>query len=603
MICFARCQQKACIRIPDGATCKTGDEFICPQSCVYKNSICAKRTTFSVISVMNMEESSASKIRYLTYSNEEAASVFGGSVPAVQTSADKPSTATLNASPRTDKEKTLDSNGTAGSTLSKYQTMFGNFNSPKRQPENSAQNNGLSNNNLKPLKEYDRYIVGGKVFSDAAEVKAVQFALPLKNALREIFSYWVTTAVFASEKELKDEFIWLICTTSRRDISVSEINHILTNGEYTISQKFFYLFYDILFRYEQPRGFYWCDQRVSLNPLTAIFKDKQDFIKRYCDVKQRGEQFRSFFWQHEKEILHFLGCESEEKLFEDMTLILSKEEKQLVLIDKYNRYLPVNLGSLSEFIQNMRTPTHLAQMQNMVCFLEKYYVSKLGVSRRGLATPFEKSTSVKNDNGDRYEEDVTMYQAAKLLSSASYATEYDCYMTLLKEYVKVFSPNEVTIGELHFTKNNFSVEIRNIIFDFCKAHFGEADENVASKLQGKAWLAKSIYERGILSNFICENNSQIEEYFSLILPSAFNLENYYKVFPNPLFTFGRTDLTIHDYISQIIDTEDVYTAFGELNNDERIQKYFAVKIKTDFKMNLEQGFRAYQEQYDGFISK
>lgn len=603
MICIARCQQKACIRIPDGLTCKVGDEFICPQSCAYKKSLCAKRTTFSVASAMNFDESSANKIRYLTYSQEEMESAFGGGKSEARMIDDKVSVDTLETRVRSNNGAPLASAGSAESTLNKYQAMFGNLSGTRRSAESSNHDNHSTGNYLKSTKEYDRYIVGGKVFSDVPEVKERQFTLPLKNALREIFSYWITNAVFVSEKELKDDFIWLMCTTSKKNIEISELDAILSNAEYTVSQKFFYLFYDIIFRYDQPKGFYWSDQRVSLTPLTSIFKDKQDFIKRYCDAKQRGEQFRNFFWQHEKEILHFLGCENEEKLFEDMTLILSKEEKQLVLIDKYNQYLPVNLGSLAEFIQNMRIPTELTKMQNMVCFLEKYYISKLGVSRRGLANPFEKSTAIKNSEGDRYEEDVTMYQAAQLLSSASYATEYDSYMTLIKEYVKVFSPNEVTIGELHFTKNNFSKEIENIIFEFCKAYFGEVDESIVNKLQGKAWLAKSIYERKILASFTCENDTQIEEYLSLISRLNFKLENYYKTFPEPVFTFGKTDLTIHEYIAQIIETEDIYTASSEINNDERIKEYFSAKLKVDFETKLEQSFRAYQEQYDGFISE
>ncbi len=607
MICIARCKERTCVRIPDGISCKVGDVISCPKSCAYKNSLCAKRETFSVIAVINHDESGPNKIRYSIYSHDEIESIWGGdTIDSNKSTSDTP-VITQESIVQTSMAPQFETDGSAESTKNKYQNMFGGVGSNIRPRTGIDSQDGNSTATiksiLKPSQTYNKFIVGGKVFSDDAEVKRNQNTLPLKNALREIFNYWITSSVFASETELKDEFIWLITTASKREILNSDVDAIILNEEYTISQKFFYLFYNVVFRYEPPKGFYWCEQRVSLYPLSSIFKDKQDFIVRYCEIKQRGEQFRAFFWQHKKEILHFLGCESEDKLFEDMTLILSKEKKQIVLIDKYNQYFPVYLGSISEFMQNMIIPVELSKMQNMVYFLEKYYVSRLGVSRRGLATPFEKSSVSKNGGNEKLEEDSNMYQAAKLLSSSNYATEYDCYMTLVREYVKVHSPNEITIGELHFTKNNYSAEIQNIIFDFCKARFGQVDDTVAIKLQARAWLAKSIYERNILVNFTCENNSQIEEYLSLISPANFSLKNYYKAFSTPVFTFGKTDLTMHDYIEQIIESEDVYTACSKLANDDKVKDYFSVKIKKDFETILAKDIQAYQEQYDGFISE
>ncbi len=445
---------------------------------------------------------------------------------------------------------------------------------------------------LRPQENYEKIEIGGMQFTDKMTILSSEISQPLRNALWFIFSHWETRSVFKTETELRDDFIWLITSTSKRTFKKSEIDAILLNEEYGLSEKFFYLFYDIIYRYEPPKGFYWCDKVLSPDPLSSYFRDKKDFVVKYCNAYAQGEQFRLFYMAHKKEILHFLGSDNEEKLFEDMTLSLAKDVGEIVLIDKYNNYMPINMGKISSFIINMQQPTELNNMRNMVNFLEKYRVTRLGVVPRAIEYPFEKSVR------DDLQEDVSMYATLRLNSSASYASEYDCFVTLLHEYVKVFNPSEIKIGELTFTQSNFSHELEEIVKNLCKSYFGQVADDVFADYKSRAWLAKSIYDRNILSTYVLENKSYVDKLMKLI--SNPTLEQYISMFDDCVIQLHYRDLTIHEYIAELVK-EDIYTVCGEFREDNIIHEFFNYKIKNWSKTNLSELFNKYQRQYEAFI--
>ena len=276
-----------------------------------------------------------------------------------------------------------------------------------------------------------------------------------------------------------------------------------------------------------------------------------------------------------------------------MTLALAKDVGEVVLIDKYNNYTPINMGKISVFIMNMQQPSEISNMRNMVYFLEKYRVSRFGIVPRTVEYPFEKSVR------GVLQEDVSMYKSLTLNSSASYASEYDCFVTLLHEYVKVFNPNEIKVGVLKFSKSNFSKEIEEIVKDFCKSYFGQVHDDVFADYKSRAWLTKSIYERNILSTFILENKSYIDRIIQLI--SNPTLEQYFALFDNCVIQIYDRDFSIHQYIEELLQ-EDVYTVCGEFREDEILREFFNFKIKNWSKANLNELFSKYQQQYDSFIS-
>jgi hypothetical protein len=351
------CESGKWVQLPKNVVCKVGDVINCPKGC-----ICFKKVgTFSVASVWEIDEKKVGNAA--KYSDEEiklywgqesvptssGSDILGSNVDGVsadagvlpnnrdniQTNSGLPNSSTENARPKS----------------------FGK--SLRSQPNSTAEADEI----LRPQKSYKYLNISGQIFTDDEEVRKQTLSRPLKHALWEIFSYWETGFVFKSETELRDDFIWLITSTSKRTFKKSEIDAILLNEEYGRSEKFFYLFYDIIYRYEPLKGFYWCDEWHSEDPLSSYFSDRNDFMVKYCNAQ--SEQFRKFYMTHKKEILHFLGSDNEGKLFEDMTLSLAKKTNgEIVLIEQDNSYTPINMGKISVFITNMHQPSELNNMRN-----------------------------------------------------------------------------------------------------------------------------------------------------------------------------------------------------------------------------------------------
>lgn len=589
MISVVRCSNKMCVQLPKNVICKIGDTIPCPKNCT-----CFKKVdSFSVVSVWQMDEKKAGSAA--KYSDEEIISYWGQEIASSvsSTNSDTQGSNVDNSSPNIDFVVERHDNS---HVISEPSENTGEILRPKSFGRSQrSQHNSVPEADaiLRSQESYEQFIISGKVFTDDVKLRASVPSQPLRNALWEVFSYWETRSVFKTETELRDEFIWLITSSSKRTFKKSEIDAILLNEEYGLSEKFFYLFYDIIYRYEPPKGFYWCDKVLSRDPLSSFFRDKKDFVVKYCNAHAQGEQFRLFYMAHKKEILHFLGSDNEEKLFEDMTLSLAKDVGEIVLIDKYNNYMPINMGKISSFIINMQQPTELTNMRNMVYFLEKYRVTRLGVVPRTVEYPFEKSV-----RGELLE-DVSMYATLRLNSSASYASEYDCFITLLHEYVKVFNPGIIKIGALTFTKSNFSNELEEIVKNLCKSYFGKVTEDVFADYKSCAWLAKSIYDRNILSTYILENKSYVDKFMQLI--SNPTLEQYFSIFDDCVIQLHYRDLSIHEYIADLMQV-DVYTVCGEFREDNIIREYFSYKIKNWSKTDLNELFNKYQQQYEAFIN-
>ncbi len=603
---IVRCKYKASVQLPEGVCGQASKEYACPGACSRKNNLCSLVQSFSAVFAQETGSEKPAGV-VIKYSDEEKrknwgisagedkpkqnsglfsdiqkADVFVAPVSLPDTIAAAKSTEPLN------KESPAE-----GLSVRKTTEKY-NFKGvgAQNKAKESAESEILSiDKNL-----FQKFVIGGKVFSDNAAFRSSNNAQPLKNALRDIFTFWETKSVFKSGAELKDEFIWLLVCSSQRKILKSEVDGILLNESYDTSKKFFYLFYDVVFRYEPPRGFYWCDKKMSLDPLPAKFKDKEDFMVRYCKTANEGEQFRLFFWAHKEEVLHFLGCEGEESLFEDMTQALAKERGLIVHIDKHNNYFPTHLGTITQFIADMQKPSELSRMKDMVRFLQTYTVTAHGVFVRGESDKFVKSER----NG--LTEDESMYSSLNLSSSSAYASEYDCFVTLLREYVRVFKPAEVKIGSLRFTKNNYSLEIEENVRALCAALFGQVSDDVLYAAKSAAWLTKSIFEREILSNFICENKPRIVNLTELIADAGLNqnLEKYFALFPDPVFSFKKSELTAREYISQKMNG-DVFTVCGHFKEDKIINAFFKAKIKTVPKVSLSELYSKYEEQYKDFI--
>ena len=603
MISLVTCKKGLRVQLPDGVSAKNGDVFKCPKNCVYKKYACKNITEFTVCLEQSFRtQSDADVLKHSVYTDEEIIEMTGGrpvgeahTVPTPSVQAEQLCATTAEvaeevgekdtATPRPD---STPQDRSPVATANKYQIARGSERAAAPSPrvkESEA---------LCPIRQYDRIVIKNKVYSNNVEVRKSLSAKPLREALTEIFYCWETKYVFRNERELRDDFVWLVTETSDRRIEKSEVQEILENSRYSRSQKFFYLFYDVIYKHNPPTRFYWCDDAFSFYSVKPEFEDRQNFIARYCGEGAEGEVFRKKYQIRKREMLHYLNVENEEKFFDEMTFEFASRQGEIVCIDKERNYTPVRLGKIDDFIENMKEPSSPDKMADMISFLKKYRVSDMGVVLRNPNYPL-----VKSERGDLKESD-DIYSVLPLKSSSHYSTEYDNYVTLLREYVREFNPSEIKIGQLIFTKANYSTEIKRIVGEYCSARLGATSDLVVKERGSRASLVKSLYERDILCNFVCENSRYIDRLMKLVdMPTP---SEYYELFDNPTFLIGNKEKTVREYIEEIM-REDVYTVCGEFRKDERINEYFKYKKANVTPNEMNSVYQKYREQYEDFISR
>lgn len=585
MICVVRCHQDKDIQLPAGQQKQVGDLVPCPENCGKRGSVCWKNEEFNVQLVRMCETSTAQ-----AYTPEEIASKWNTGVPSSEPEVSAPmsesSAPTPNAADRTAPATESSSRpATILETARKYNLGLrrGEHLQPNAKEERPS-------DELVARKKYNKFLVRGIIYSDDPAERNRGGVQPLEKALWAVFSFWETKIVFKDANTLQDDFIWLLTSIFEKratKIKKSDVDPILQNAEYTIQQKFFYLFYDVIYKYDPPKKFYWCDRSMSYEEMVPYFTDRADFVAQYSDCGPRGAAFRALYQRRKQEMLHFLMVENEEIFFENLVLEIARQTRNLVLINKNNDYSIIPLGSMETFIHHMQVPSDLSLMRDMITFLRKYRICNNEVVVRTEDHPFEISR-----RGD-LDEDESMYSALALSASSSHASEYDCYVTLLREYMGTFRPDKITVGELTFTKDNYSNEIKRVVGELGQVILGEVrDEASEKKYKGRAWLTKSLYEREILASFHCENDQYIQKLMDLI--KSGDPKKYFEL-------YGKEALGIREYIERYMD-EDLYTICGRFQENNTIRECFQAMLQDKQTDELHTLLQHYQEQYEAFIN-
>jgi hypothetical protein len=604
------CKKRMSVRIPEGVSIKDGDKIFCPKACGGYMRSCHDGQ-FDPVKIERYEDTDLSGITYCDYKEEELRSKWhledsssagisderqNGAKPPLETDANTKRVRETDTLPDSEKSK---ASTDAKSTASKYNNGISaaNVKSENNSGISAADTKSRSGaaDTLSPSRQYSQFDLAGRIFSDAAGFPS------LKTALEEIFLTWNTDVVFNDKNAanaLKDEFIWLLSKTGK--YATQDFTKILSDTGLNPQRKFHRLFHAVIFvksnNERMRKGFYWSDDLAPVHPLTPKFENANDFTEKYCG----DESFRNFFKEHKDEILSFLGHKDEAALFENMTPALAKSKNEIVWFDGSKDYLPIRLGSTSDFIENMKKPTPFENMENMISFLEKYKVMQGGaVVKRDSYSPFKRvSCEIQCD---------CIYNVLGLKASSKYATEYNYFATILKEYIDVFSPDRVEAGGLVFTKLNCSAEIKKIVGDFCAARFGQADADSFRKIEGRAWLTKSIYKAEIFSSFGLENESHINELIELISESESGIDKYYGLFDNPTFIFGSKEVNVSQYIKEIIEKDDVRAICVKFEDDAKIKAFFSKKQPpnpaSDQAADLDSLFGKYQKLYDKILKK
>lgn len=621
MSIIVKCHLNVGVQLPEGKTGAKGNKIPCPQGCPRKRINCARIQEFEIKEVGEFSDSNAVRYTVYKYSQEELTTKWNlsNNEPArstIQPIAQESLTQTtsnpepINQAYQTpvnqatiNQEPIMNNwggNGFASAmggqtnfsastndTRSKYQNLFGTMGQSTATRREEY---------LEAEREYNRIMIGGVVFTNDQQLRNQMRGQPLLNAVDHIFYHWNLRAVFEDmykANKLKDEFCWLLVKTADSlsgRIKKADVDDIL-NRDCTPSQKFFYLFYDVIYRRQEIRGFYWSD-RPTISSLRAYFTNKKDFLNLYCDEKQ-GEAFRAFFRICKSEIMHYLKCEDEDRLFEEATLEMAKTKGQILFVDYENEYKPLSLGRVEDFVARMKKPSDFIVMGEMVSFLRRFEIlSTYEVVVRERLNPLSETF-----NEDVELED-SIYKALGLEASGRYATQYKYYKILLKEYTKVFRPTTIEIGHLRFSQNQYSQEIEKIVGKYCEMCFdlGDVPETEFQTCKGNAWLAKNLYEQKILSNYVCENQGTINQLMELVKNPT--REAYFKLYNNPMFRKGRESVTIHDYLQQIMYKIDAYEISRQLLEDPNAKEFFKVKALGFQEDHFYDLFKEYEDMYN-----
>ncbi|MBO5277118.1 MAG: hypothetical protein J6B05_00520 [Clostridia bacterium] len=659
MIFIVKCANHQWIQLPEGATAKKGDVVPCPAACA-KYSSCFKKPQSKAIFIRTAESAEQVKIQTEEYSEQEKTAHFSGTsasgasspsardegrlgsthraavaaTPSAPQVCDAPRTHAAGVSDesrrtadkyRRGRERSNVSFKGGAPTKTASETTTGSVVGKESQSHTAA---GQRNEEyftasieasdsiyIDGKKRDGCFLLGGNVYSDDREVRAKRKGQMLKQALREIFRCWQTYQVFADDmgKKLSDKFVWLMVTCCKpRQIEKREVDEILGNPSYTVNQKFFYLFYDVIYFRTPPQAFYFPAQgeENGLSHLCSRFKDRTDFIQLYCAKGATGEYFRKEYQTLKREMLHYLKYEDESKLMHDIAL-LQAQSGYIVLLDKLSEgersdYQPIMLGTIAEFISAMQYPQDVKRMEYMIRFLESYRINRYGeVSLREADEPFMKYGEDAN-----VQEDDRMYRPLSLQGECARA--YYCFISLFREYVKVFIPTRVHVGELTFDKYAYSDQLKEIVFEMCKTVFGNTQEKEKNEAIGRAWLAKNFYERQVLYGYVCEDRRAVEKVMKLAedaVPekqSQTNLADalrcYFELSETPMVRIDGHDESVDEYIRRLL-SNDVVTVVSLFRQDIFVKTYVEVAVGGQKAENLSALFRELEKMYDDFVQR
>ena len=537
MIYVVKCEYGKMIQLPCGVSESRGEQLRCPADCPSRKMCSMSSDRFRIAEVMTDDGRIGRYGDLIRYSASEAGGMWG-----------------------------------KGKAVQSYPDLDGAADSDDVEGDESIFEE------LKSRSIYNMISVRRNVFSnDPAVRRNIPMSRPLGSAMKEIFQYWDTSAVFENNTTLKDDFIWLMLSGSKgTPIYKSEVDAILNNKTYNRSQKFFHIFYDVVYKDNRPDGFFWCDDDSAFQPVMPRFKNKDDFLNYL--FRDGGAGFK-FYKARKDEVLSFLGVDSENDFFDELTCDYADDRGEVIWIDSRDGGKIRNFGSTERFIKMMHTPSDSETMQDMIEFLRCYTISSKGVDPRPSDIPFECVDIGKCSN------EKAVLSAVGLPGEAS-VTNYAAYLSLLREYIKSFSPREIKVGQLSFTGADYARETEDYIIGYCKERmiYSEGGESAdAKRMKNKALLAANLYETGVLSSFGRVNDDGLGDCTKLM----------YKI------AAGGKDVDMHWYIAKM--KNDHPADFDKrIESDRLVSAWFEEVLPKNSESGINGSFSKYENLYRSF---
>lgn len=537
------------VRLPEDRSAARGESLSCPASC--KATCRASTGTFTVQMVRTGDPPAAS----FSYSAEE---LTASPAPA-------PSAATHTPTPAA----TPAPAATSAPAPAAPGRRFGSFRRTEAEPSPAKRETPVY---LKPRRSYTGVVLGGRRFVNA------------QIALKHILTHFNTFFAFTDATTLNDQFVWLM-SEYKPQIRTEDVDAILKNPEFTVPQKFFYLYYKVIFD-PHYMPMYWYDIKsasgrgFSIDQLYPLFST-DDFAERYA---HGDAEFMRFFETHSAEIVFYLGelGENADEIFEHITLTHAKEKRRILFFrrDGALGHRPADLGTVDEFVENMVKCRDFEKTGLMVEFLRRFFITarKDVVLRDGRHPLKEEAADGKMWN----EEDSRVYSILGFSSASRYGQGLVLFCTLLREYMTVFEPDEVAISsELRFTKRNYSRELLKLVFEACSRRFSGLESDAQ---EGCCRVAKSLFFRGVIP-YTVENRQTIEKAFSLLdddSPAA-----YFKLYMELADRFGdrlligpskaeRVEEFIGRRLEERLPQESLSAICGFLSGDMIVSAYAEV---------------------------
>jgi len=398
----------------------------------------------------------------------------------------------------------------------------------------------------------------------------------MSEAMRDVFAHWNTEFVFAKEDctALKSEFEWLIAYTFPHKIRREKIKKILTDYGKSRSEKFFAIFYKVLYCDNPPQSFYFSKSRRENRTLPAWFSTKEEFAKLFCS----GEQPILNLYEEERGlILDYLRIKEED--FRKQIVLSRAAENKIVLFDIGGK-VALDICTVNEFFHCLISPD-MDAMRERIAFLKDYEIVGGKVVER-------KSSGISLvDMVGKAENNLVFDRLG--VSSEQKATEYQYFLTLLKEYLEKMHPEKVIIGQaFSLTRRGFASEIKEIVKKFCATRLGTArvGESEFNRGVGNGFLLKSLIDHKVLEEYFdnCENRAELLALLGLVKEDV-SLKEYFNLFGEDAdFLIGNKYITIPDLIRQYVNSDNnIISKIASIRNDTRINTFLEMQDSKNAK--------------------
>jgi hypothetical protein len=398
-----------------------------------------------------------------------------------------------------------------------------------------------------------------------------------KTAMRYIFRHWYVSRVFNEDgTAYREDFLYLLKLCGFKN-SEDKLCEIVNDVKLSKNQKFFRLFYTVVYK-NQINGFYWNDSDSPFNQLSPRLVSIDDFYNKLAGVYDPADfmySFRNCFDELVYFLRSFTSMENAREWFKKTVpqIIAEKCSRLVYVSDKNGEISVITFGSFREFVSGMVKPSSYESMQQKCDFFKDFEITsgyKLMPRRNKLEASKRAST-----------EDDSVYEILGITgyTSSQCATAYDNYMTILREYMRVFKPEKLTLGKLSFSSRNFYNEVLSIMKD--AGAYLSVNKNATFSEVKIFHAVQSLFARGIFESF--ENSCETEKLKDLkkiYESSTVSIKDYFSCrdIEHEVYVGGYR-ITVSEYISRIVN-ENAGHILGSLN-DKILEGYFSVNVQKE----------------------